>query len=305
MLRAETNRLLANPKSERFIKSLTDQWLELREINFTQPDPKRFAGFDPILQESMVQETRAFISELVTKDLSVKNFLKSDFAFLNTRLKSHYNFKDLWVKPGGGLQKVKVKNFLRSGLLTQGSILKVTADGSTTSPVLRGVWINERILGRHIPPPPPNIPAVEPDIRGAISIRDQLAKHSSQASCAGCHVKIDPPGFALESFDPVGNYRIAYGNRKNSAQVDPSGETTDGAAFENYEGWRRIYLDRSEVLARGFAKQVLEYGTGGEIRFSDRAALDRIVSWSGESDRNHGLKSIIQACVASPIFQTK
>ena len=303
VLRSETARLLAHPKSERFIKSFTDQWLELREIDFTQPDPKRFRDFDPALQISMVEETRAFITELIKKDLSVKNFLKSDFSFLNTRLKNHYGLTNLWIKPGGGLQKVKLKPKQRSGLLTQGSILKVTADGSATSPILRGVWINERILGHHIPPPPPNIPAVEPDIRGAVSIRDQLAKHSTQTSCASCHVKIDPPGFALESYDPIGNYRVSYGVKKTSAKVDPSGETTDGTAFDDYEGWRNIYLDRSEILARAFAKQVLEFSTGGEIHFSDRVVLDRIVLESGKTD--HGLKSIIQSCVSSPIFQTK
>lgn len=303
VLRAETNRLLAHRKSKRFIESFTDQWLELREINFTQPDPKRFRGFDPVLQASMVEETQAFITELVKKDLSVKNFLKSEFSFLNTRLKNHYGLTKLWVKPGSGLQKVKLKPGQRSGLLTQGSILKVTADGSATSPILRGVWINERILGHHIPPPPPNIPAVEPDIRGAVSIRDQLAKHSNQTSCASCHVKIDPPGFALESYDPIGNYRISYGSKKTSAKVDPSGETTDGATFDDYEGWRKIYLDRPEVLARAFAKQVLEFSTGGEIRFSDREVLDRIVADSGQKD--HGLKSIIQACVSSSIFKSK
>lgn len=303
VLRAETNRLLAHQKSKRFIQSFTDQWLELREIDFTQPDPRRFRSFDPALQSSMVEETQAFITELVKKDLSVKNFLKSDFAFLNTRLKNHYNLENLWVKHGSGLQKVKLKPGQRSGLLTQGSILKVTADGSATSPILRGVWINERILGHHIPPPPPNIPAVEPDIRGAVSIRDQLAKHSTQTSCASCHVKIDPPGFALESYDPIGNYRTTYGAKKSSAKVDPSGETTDGAAFDDYEGWRNIYLERPEVLARAFAKQVLEFSTGGEIRFGDREVLDRIVTAAEKKD--HGLKSIIQACVSSPIFQTK
>lgn len=305
VLRAETERLLASRKSRRFLKSFTDQWLDLRDINATQPDPRRFRDFDQILQNSMVAETRRFIEEMILKDLSVTNLLKSDFAFLNTRLQRHYKLNSLPVEPGRGLQKVTLKSAHRSGILTQGSILKITADGSVTSPILRGVWINERILGRHIPPPPPNIPAVEPDIRGAISIRDQLAKHSTLTSCASCHVKIDPSGFALENYDPIGNYRVRYGKKKTSAKVDPSGVTIDGSQFDNFLGWRDVYLRRPEVLSRAFAKQILEYSTGGDIRFSDRAILDRIVHHAGSDDRGHGLKSIIHACIASPIFQQK
>jgi len=304
-LRSETDRLMAHPKFERFVNSFTDQWLELREIDATQPDPKRFRGFDQILQASMVAETRSFIRELLSEDLSVTHLLKSDFGFLNTRLARHYRFKGLPLRPGGGLQRVALDDSHRSGLLTQGAILKVTADGSVTSPILRGVWINERILGRHIPPPPPNIPAVEPDIRGAISIRDQLAKHSNEASCAGCHVKIDPSGFALESYDPIGNFRLAYGRREKGAKVDPSGETPDGATFDDFDGWRAIYLERPEVLARAFARTILEFATGGELHFSDRTTLDEIVSSSGEGDRDYGLRSIIHACIASPIFKKK
>ncbi|MGJ8695636.1 MAG: DUF1592 domain-containing protein [Verrucomicrobiaceae bacterium] len=303
VLKGEIARMLADAKAERFIESFTDQWLDLRNINFTQPDPKRFRNFDFVAQESMLAESRAFVAELIKEDLSVKNLLRSDFAFLNTRLKSHYGLRDTPVTPGEGLQRVQVDAAKRSGLLMQGAILKVTADGSVTSPVVRGVWINERILGRHIPPPPPNIPAVEPDIRGAVSIRDQLAKHSTQASCASCHAKIDPSGFALESFDPIGQYRTRYGAKPKSAAVDPSGVTPDGAAFRNFEGWRKIYLDRPEMLARNFATQLLRYGTGGEIYFSDRETLDRVVERSAEKD--YGLRSIIEACVLSPIFQNK
>lgn len=304
-LRAETDRLLAHKKSQRFLKSFTDQWLDLREINATQPDPRRFRSFDQILQLSLIEETRRFVNELVNKDLSVTNFLQSDFGFLNTRLQRHYQVPKLPIKPGGGIQKVTLTPGHRSGLLTQGSILKITADGSVTSPILRGVWINERILGRHILPPPPNIPAVEPDIRGAVSIRDQLAKHSTQNSCKSCHAKIDPSGFALENYDPIGTYRVRYGNKKSSAKVDPSGITPDGSKFDNYHGWRDVYLRQPDILARAFASQILEYSTGGEIRFSDRAVLDQIVQHSGAEGCNHGLKTIIHACIASPIFQHK
>ena len=172
---------------------------------------------------SLREETQSFIAALITENRPVTELLKSDVGFLNTRLRDHYKLKEVKLTPGKGLQKVTLAPGQRSGLLTQASILKVSADGSVTSPVLRGIWVNERILGRHIPPPPENIPAIEPDIRGAVSIRDQLAKHTDSTSCASCHDKIDPSGFALESFDPIGQFRIAYGTKKILGEGGPLG----------------------------------------------------------------------------------
>jgi len=303
VLSTQVDRLLEDPKSARFIASFTDQWLNLKEIDFTTPDPKRFRQFDAIVQDSMVQETRAFIGELIDKNLGVKNFLTSDFSMMNTRLKAHYGLKDLPVKPGQGMQRVSLPKSSRSGLITQGSILKVTADGSVTSPILRGIWINERILGKETPPPPPNVPAVEPDIRGAVSIRDQLAKHSSDESCAACHAKIDPAGFALENYDPVGQWRRAYGNKKNSAKVDPSGVTPEGIPFKNINSWKEIYLKQPDLLANAFARHLLTYGTGAPARFSDEPHFDEIVATA--KAKNYGLRTLIHASVASPIFQHK
>ncbi len=300
---AQIERLLADPKSSRFIESFADQWLELRDIDATQPDPRRFRKFDPILQQSMIAETRAFLEELIREDLSVSNFLKSDFAFLNTRLRTHYGFSKAKVTPGKGLQKVVIPEEPRSGLLTQGSIMKVTADGSVTSPVVRGVFVNERILGRHIDPPPPNIPAIEPDTRGAVSIRDQLEKHRDSSSCASCHAKIDPAGFALEEFDPVGDIRVFYGKPKKSARIDPSGTTPEGDDFKNYREWRKIQLSHPEKLAEAFVGQLLRYGTGGEIRFSDRNVLKKITE--GARKNGYGLKSLIKATITSPLFLEK
>ncbi|MFT6577494.1 MAG: hypothetical protein ACJA16_005711, partial [Akkermansiaceae bacterium] len=280
-----------------------DQWLDLRDIDATQPDPKRFRSFDLPLQHSMLQETRAFVTELIKSNKPITQILKSDFGFLNTRLRDHYGLKNIEVTPGAGLQKVPLEPIHRSGLLTQASILKVTADGSVSSPVLRGVWINERILGRHISPPPPNTPAIEPDIRGAVSIRDQLAKHTKSTSCASCHYKIDPPGFALESYDPIGRYRVAYGNKKNSAKVDPSGITTDGQKFKDFAGWRHIYLQKPDVLAHAFVSQILSYGSGGKIRFSDRPHIDKILKQA--RPKQFGVRTLIHAALTSPTFLTK
>lgn len=303
ILHQQIARLLAHPKSSRFIEDFTDQWLDLRDIDATQPDPRRFSNFDIPLLMSLREETQSFIAALITENRPVTELLKSDVGFLNTRLRDHYKLKEVKLTPGKGLQKVTLAPGQRSGLLTQASILKVSADGSVTSPVLRGIWVNERILGRHIPPPPENVPAIEPDIRGAVSIRDQLAKHTDSTSCASCHDKIDPSGFALESFDPIGQFRIAYGTKKSSAKVDPSGVTPDGLKFDSFFSWRKIYLKKPEMLARAFTSQILRYGAGGDLHFSDRPHLEQILKQA--AGKNYGLRTLIHASLASQIFLSK
>ena len=299
----QVERMLADPRSDRFITSFTDQWLNLKEINFTQPDVRLYRTFDSIVQQSMLEETRAFFKELVKTDASITNVIDSDFAMMNGRLARFYGMDKLPVKPGKGLQRVKLGDIPRGGIITQGSVLKVSANGTTTSPVVRGVWVNERLLGMHIPPPPPGVPAVEPDVRGAVSIRDQLAKHSEVASCAACHDKIDPAGFALENFDPVGLFRTKYGNRKDSAKVDPSGITPEGDKFAGIRQWKDAYVKRPEMLAEAFAKHLITYATGAEPRFGDRRDIAQIVKLA--RDKNYGVKRIIHAVVASTAFRTK
>lgn len=298
-LAQQVERMLADRKAGRFIRSFTDQWLKLKQIDFTSPDQRQFRNFDPVLQESMVQETRAYVAELIRRDLGAAHLVDSDFAFLNERLARHYETA-VTVQPGEGLQKVALTDKSRGGLLTQGAILKVTADGTATSPIVRGVFVNERILGEHIPPPPPGVPAIEPDIRGATSIRDQLKKHRLSEACYSCHLTIDPPGFVLENFDPIGGWRKRYGGGKG-VPVDASGTTPDGAQFADILGWKKIYAQRGEQLGRAFAQQFLTYATGAPLRFSDRRALDALVAQSP----HHGLRSILTAALASPIFLHK
>ncbi len=300
----EVKRLIDDPKSEQFIASFTDQWLNLKEIEFTAPDMRLFKTFDGIVQESMVAETRAFFRDMLVSNRPITNIIDADFAYANERLARFYNMDRLPVKPGGGLQRVGLGDYKRGGIVTQGSILKVTANGTTTSPVVRGVFVSERLLGIKIPPPPANVPAVEPDIRGAVSIRDQLDKHKSSESCAGCHVNIDPAGFALETFDPVGLYRTKYGTKKNAAKVDPSGVTPDGVEFGGVSGWKDIYTKRPELLTKAFTKNLLTYATGAEPRFSDRDAIDAIVKAVG-GEKEFKMRSIFHAALGSEIFKTK
>ncbi|HEX3132549.1 MAG TPA: DUF1592 domain-containing protein, partial [Planctomycetota bacterium] len=197
ILRAQTDRLLADERSQHFIDAFADYWLDLRKMDATSPDADLYPDYylDDLLTESATRETRAFVGELVHADLPARNVVQSDFAFLNERLAQHYGLPRV---EGVALRKVALpKDSVRGGLMTQASVLKITANGTTTSPVLRGVWIMERILGMPPPPPPPSVPAIEPDTRGAKTIREQLDKHRTQETCSACHAKIDPAGFAL------------------------------------------------------------------------------------------------------------
>jgi len=305
VLAAEVDRLLDDPKSHRFIDSFTDQWLKLKQIDFTSPDPRQFRSYDPVLEESFLRETRSYFTELIRNNHDVTNLVDSDFVFLNGRLARHYDLA-LPLKPGAGMQKVKFPadfETVRGGFLTQGAILKVTADGTRTSPVTRGVFVNERILGVHIPPPPPGVAAIEPDIRGAVSIRQQLEKHRDSESCASCHRTIDPPGFILENFGPIGGWRTKYGAGGKGVKVDPSGQTPDGEPFTGVNSWKAIYHDRKETLARGFARQFLTYATGAPPRFSDESILDEIVKKA--ASENYGIRSLIRASLSSDIFLSK
>lgn len=336
VLAQQFERMLADPKAERFIRSFTDQWLKLREIDFTSPDAKQFPTFDAIIQESMLAETRTYVSELIKSNLSVTQLVDSDFTFLNERLARHYKLitseapakksdrekknrkKDKAkveetispeplissLRSGEGLQQVKLSPSAgRGGLMSQGAVLKVTADGTSTSPVVRGVFINERILGEHIPPPPPGIPAIEPDIRGATSIRERLEKHRSNASCAACHQIIDPPGFALENYDPVGVLRRRYGKDEKGAAINPSGTTPEGKAFDDLSAWKKIYTQRADQLARAYVGQFLTYATGAALRFSDEEAVNHLVSKTADS--GYSLRALMKEAVLSPVFLRK
>ena len=242
----QVERMLNDPKMDRFVNNFTGQWLDLRDIDFTSPDKKLYPEFDELLQRSLVAETRGFFRHILQKDLSVMNFVDSDFAYLNQRLADHYGVPG--VRGHEKFQIVKLPDdSIRGGVLTQGSVLKVTANGTNTSPVLRGIWILDKIMGQPALPPPPGVPAVEPDIRGATTIREQLTKHREEESCARCHARIDPPGFAMEEFNAIGGYRDFYrtvgGEGKTRREIQLSGWTNRGKR-RCLAGWSRLFRFR-------------------------------------------------------------
>jgi len=317
-LRSEVDRLLNDKRFGRFLTDFSESWLNLREMDFTAPDQTLFPEYDDFLRYSMPLETEAFLHELITSNLPARNLVKSDFAMLNSRLASHYELPPV---DGSQIRKVSLPaGHLRGGLLTQASILKVTANGTNTSPVVRGVWVTERILGTVPQPPPPGIPGVEPDIRGAETLRALLDKHRDLDSCKACHQKIDPPGFALEAFNPVGGYRERYRSLGNGDRpdvqidgrqvryrlgppVDCSGELPDGTRFRNYLEFRDQLAENDDVLARTFVTKLLTFATGREMGFSDRPVIEKIVRQARAS--NYGLKDLLFAAVESEIFRQK
>lgn len=308
VLRAQVERMLQHPRAAAFVENFTDQWLNLADIDFTVPDSKLYPEFDEVLKHAMLDETRGFFRELLQRDLSVTHLVDSSFTLMNSRLARHYGVA--WPG-GGGLQRVPLSPANhRGGLITQASVLKVTANGTSTSPVIRGVWMLERIMGVPVPPVPADVPALEPDIRGAKTIREQLDKHRNVASCAACHVKIDPPGFALENYDVIGAWRENYRLQKDGgkgfetgAKVDPSYAFADGRTFAGITEFKRLLLADRDQLARNLAGKLITYATGAGISYADRATLEEIVASTRKSD--HGVRSIVHAVVASRLFRAK
>jgi hypothetical protein len=336
-LAAQVDRMLADPRSDRFVEHFLDEWLELKKIDFTTPDPNLYPEFDPWLHDSMLAETRATFRRLLEKNLGVREVIASDTLLINQRLAELYGIRGV---AGANLREVPMPaGSARGGFLTQASVLKVTANGTATSPVLRGVWVLERILGVPRELPPPNLPAIEPDATGAVTIRQMIEKHRADPACASCHAKMDPPGLALENFDAIGGWRdfyrlagqpkkirvgtgkdskvvdepsievIAEAARRNrvkirlGSKVDATGTLADGRRFEDINGLRQLLLQDEDALARNVARQLVIYGTGAGIRFSDREAIDAIVTKTKPTQ--HGLRSLVQEVVASELFQTK
>ena len=306
VLRSEVERLLSGKRGRQFVSDFSAEWLDLDQIDFTEPDNKLYPDFDSVVQRSMLDETLTYLETMLRENLSVTHLIDSDFTFLNSRLARFYEIEGV---TGDSLRRFDLQpEHRRGGVLTQGAILKVTANGTNTSPVLRGVWVSERLLGVPIAPPPDNVPAIEPDIRGATTIREMLEKHRSQDSCASCHVKIDPPGFALENYDPAGQWRERYirldgRNSERGAVIDASYLLPDGREFEDVDQFQQLVVAQPRSLARNVAEKLLTYGTGAPISFADRQAVEEILDKTAKDD--YGFRSIIHAVVASPVFLSK
>ncbi len=320
ILRKQTDRLLDDARSQRFVAAFLDYWLELRKVGVTNPDENLYPDYylDDNLVESAGDETRLFFAELLKRDLPARNVASSDFVFVNERLAKLY---DLPPVIGSQFRKVTLPvGSVRGGLLTQASVLKVTANGTTTSPVVRGAWMMERILGQKPPPPPASVPAVEPDIRGATTIRQQLESHRKLESCSACHTKIDPPGFALESFDIVGGYRKAYraieGKERelgfgkngqkftfhNALPVEPHGQLGK-RLFADIREFKALLVQNERQLARNLVGQFAVFATGAPVGFADRPKVENILD-AAQPD-GYGVRTLVRGLVTSDLFLNK
>jgi hypothetical protein len=326
VLRHEAERMLDDPRADAFIDEFLNGWLGLRKLGTMAPDVHRFSiYYDEDLEPAMRTETRLFFRHLLYSGGSLDRFLDSDYAFLNPELARLYAIDpqlvfaaqgqpveglrpdDLapdaeGIAPSIGFARVKLTDPRRGGLLGQASVLTLTANGVDTSPVIRGVWILENVLGAPPAPPPPNVPAIEPDIRGAKTIRDQLQKHRESESCASCHRQIDPPGFALESFDAIGRWRTHYSLGTQSPPIDSSGRF-GSSDFQDVRSFKAALLSRRDQFARCFVEKLLVFALGRELTVADRPQIRRIVETAAAD--GYRVRDLVLGCVASELFTHK
>jgi len=318
LLHDETNRLIENDAFQQFVNNFTDYWLSLKDIRRDEPDVRLYPEyrFDDYLIDSMAAETRAFFTLMVRENLPVSVLVDADFALVNDRLARHY---DLPPVSGSRLRRVALPaSSPLGGLLTQAAMMKVTANGSTTSPVVRGAWIMDRIMGQPPPPPPTQVPAVEPDIRGATTIREQLAKHTQDASCSACHARFDPVGAALENFDVLGAWRDRYRSLASgdkitgidraghefayhvAGKIDAGGRLRDGRTFQGIVELKALLLSDPRQLARNVLQQFTMYATGTPVRFSDRPVIEGILDRCRANE--YRTRDLLHGLVQSRIF---
>ena len=304
VLRAEARRMLADKRSDAFADGFPRQWLQLRRVGMFPPDRKLYPNYDDYLEKSMVDETTAFFREVLTRNLSIGQFLDSDWTMLNRRLAEHYGIEGV---EGEAFQRVALKpEYHRGGLLTQASILSLTSDGTRHRPVHRGKWILESMLGKAPPPPPANVPALKSSAsdQPKTSLRAKLEAHRQDPNCAACHRKIDPLGLAFDNYDAIGHWRtveaVSDGAGANPA-LDPSGVLPDGRKFADAAGLKRLMLADEDKFAVAFTEKLATYALRRAMTFGDRARLQRITAQSKPG--GYKLASLVQTLVTSDLFQ--
>ncbi len=294
----EVDRMIADPKSEAMVDGFLDSWLTLRDLGSAPPERSSFGKFYHYdLGTAMRTESKLFAKHLIDQNMSLVNFIDSDFTFANKRLAQMYELSD---EPSKGFRRVMLNDSRRGGLLGQASVLTVSANGIDTSPVVRGVWVLENFLGTPPSPPPPDVEPLDPDTRGAKSIRDQLRKHREVASCNDCHQKIDPLGFALENYDPVGRWRSSYGKK---TKIDASGRLPNGENFSDIVELKQILLKQQRKFARSLTEKLLAYAIGRPITASDRPDVENILNRIEPTRWRMG--DLIQQIVQSDTFGSK
>lgn len=295
VLADQVERMLIDKRSNALVDGFLDSWLTLRDLGGTPPDRQDFKEYYHYdLGEAMRRETSLFTRCLIDENLNINQFIDSDFTFVNKPLARMYGMP---VPASTGFHRMPVTDRRRGGLLGQASVLTVTANGIDTSPVVRGVWLLENLLGDPPSPPPPDVEPLDPDTRGAKSIRDQLQKHRDVPSCFDCHREIDPLGFALENYDPIGRWRTTYGAR---IPIDASGELPTGERFDGVVEFKQLLSRQNEKFARALTEKLLAYACGRQLSPLDRPHVDAILADAAES--GNGLRDLIKRIVVSEPF---
>jgi hypothetical protein len=297
-LDAQVRRMLKDPRSKSLVDGFAIQWLQLRRLRTVAPDAKTFPGFDENLRASMQIETELFLDAVIKEDRSVLDLIDADFTFLNRTLARHYGLPDPTGNTfGGGRgsggfgQPISAKDFVRvslprggdrGGILTQASVLTVTSNPTRTSPVKRGRWVLEQVLGAPPPPPPPDVPELKEDSKAQLSgsLRQRMEQHRENPACASCHAKMDPLGFAFENFDGVGAFR----KKDGEFVIDPSGTLPDGKSFKGPAQLRTILMEKKGQFAKCLAEKMTTYALGRGVQFYDRRAINKIVAGLEKDD---------------------
>lgn len=310
-LKNQVKRMLADERINNFVNDFLDSWLNLRDLG-SQPPAREVnrAYYAEDYPASMKAEARLFFRDLLKNNGSVAKFIDSEHTFVDKKLAKLYDLpeKDK-MRLADGFQKVSLKgNNKRGGLLGMAAVLTVSANGVETSPVTRGVWVSENILGIQPPPPPDAVPAIEPDVSGATTVRERLAKHSTDRTCAECHRKIDPLGFSLESFDPIGRWRTHYAKPKKkdatAPKIDTTGEFPSGETYADFAGFKKIVREtREDLFTRNLIRQVLSYTTGRHMETADEFAIEEIQE--RVKKQGLGLQTLLVECLTSEIFRSR
>jgi hypothetical protein len=308
--REQARRMIADRRVERFLTDFTGQWLRVREVGVMRANPDLYPEYDLELEAAIRGETEHFMAEMFGRDLSLSQLIDSDWTMLNERLAKHYGIAGV-VGPNFRRVSLDKSQTVRGGLLTHASIHAVTSNGTVTSPVTRGMWVLEKLLGMPPPPPPPDVPPIEPDIRGATTIQQQLAKHRSLAACHSCHAKIDPPGFALENFDVIGGWRENYRalieatpkarpKLSDGPPIEASGDWLGFGKFSSFVEFRELLKEREQLVIENVTHQLATFALGRKPGFSDRAPLKQLAKQSWE--KASGLKTLVVELISGPVL---
>jgi len=301
VIQQEVDRMLDDPRAAAFTRHFTERWLRLDKLS--ESPPERAGPFrvywDRRLEPVIVAQTDAYFADLVARNGPIRDLIDSDYTFLNESIATvFYGRNDV---KGEFLRKVPTNDPRRGGILTQPSVMTATANGVDTSPIVRGIWVLENILGTPPPPPPPDVEPLSPDLRNAKTIREQLQLHRTQDACASCHRKIDPLGFAFENFDPIGRWRDRY--PKGGHEIDPSATMSTGRQVADVIEFKKMLMDREELVIRCLAGKMLAYSSGRILESTDRGDVDEIVRKL--QDKGNGIRDLIKLVVQSDVFVTK